>query len=480
MNLETVIGLEVHVQLNTKSKIFCGCANQFGGEPNTRTCPVCQAHPGALPVFNRAVLDKAIAAGLGLNCQIESFCRFDRKNYFYPDLPKAYQISQFEKPLCRGGFLEIETEENNKTCLKKIGITRVHIEEDAGKLMHSPDGESLVDLNRAGTPLIEIVSEPEIGTPSEAAAWLASLRSILLYLNVSDCNMEEGSLRCDANISLRPRGEIKLGTKVEIKNMNSFKSVKAALEYEISRQQKLLLRNEKIIQETRLFSADEQITRSMRSKEESHDYRYFPDPDLAPLMITEDMLARVKASLPELPDAKKKRFAAGYGLSAYNAGVLTGDPFLAAYFERAVGVYPQEPKKICNWIMVEVLAVLKEQNITLQNFRVKPQQIAALLKLVDSGAISGKIAKTVFSEMAETGRDPETIIKEKNLAVVSDTEEIRNLCLQLAEKFPDQASQFKNGNTKVLGFFMGEIMKATRGQADPKPAAEILKEILAG
>ncbi|MFC1504012.1 Asp-tRNA(Asn)/Glu-tRNA(Gln) amidotransferase subunit GatB [Spirochaetota bacterium] len=481
MEWEPVIGLEVHTQLNTKSKIFCGCSIKFGAPPNTQTCPVCQAHPGVLPVFNREVLNKAIAAGLALNCTINTFSKFDRKNYFYPDLPKAYQISQFDQPICSGGKLKITVEDDNKSYTKDVRIHRIHMEEDAGKLIHSETkeaDESYVDLNRCGTPLLEIVSEPDIASPEEAVLYVQTLRQILLYIKVSDCSMEEGSLRCDANISLRPKGSKDLGVKTEIKNMNSFKGIRAALEYEVNRQTKMLSKGEEIKQETRLFDVENNTTRSMRSKEESHDYRYFPEPDLPPMVLTEKEINDIRSTLPELPSVKKERFIKEYSLGEKDVEMLTADREIAEYFEHAVKAYPKEPKKICNWILTEVLFVLKEQGITIGDFNVPPQEIAEIFRLIDAGDISSKIAKDVFKDMIAYTKGAKEIVKEKGLRQMSDDAAIREICSKVIALNKENVSLYKSGKTQVFGFFMGEIMKATKGQANPKLANKLLKELL--
>lgn len=471
MEFDAVIGLEVHVQLNTQSKIFCSCSTQFGAQANTQVCPVCLGLPGVLPVLNKEVLRKAIQAGLALNCKIAEYSKFDRKNYFYPDLPKAYQISQYDKPICYDGFIEIATSEG----IKKIGITRLHMEEDAGKNIHSEDSDykvSYVDFNRTGVPLIEIVSEPDINTPDEAYQYLQNLRSILKYIEVSDCNMEEGSLRCDVNVSLKPKGSTTFGQKVEIKNLNSFRSVKLALEYEIERQKKMLLQNEKIVQETRLWDADRNITFSMRSKEEAHDYRYFPEPDLPPIVISREFIEQLKKELPELPYQKRIRFMQQYGLPEYDAQVLTSTRQLASYYE-AVVADGAHPKKASNWIMSEVLAKIDDME-TIDSFIVKPKDLAILLKRIDDATISGKIAKTVFEEMLETGKNPDTIINEKGLRQVTDTGAIESIIDEVIKNNPKSVEDYKNGKDKALKFLIGQVMKESKGKANPQMVNDIL------
>ncbi|HPD05604.1 MAG TPA: Asp-tRNA(Asn)/Glu-tRNA(Gln) amidotransferase subunit GatB, partial [Spirochaetota bacterium] len=433
MEFDTVIGLEVHAQLNTQSKIFCSCSTQFGAQPNTQVCPVCLGLPGVLPVLNKEVLKKAIMAGLALNCTVAHYSKFDRKNYFYPDLPKAYQISQYDKPICYDGYIEISIKDETK----KIGITRLHMEEDAGKTIHSDDANnkvSYVDFNRTGVPLIEIVSEPDITTPDEAYQYLQTLRSILKYIEVSDCNMEEGSLRCDVNVSLKPKGAKVFGQKVEIKNLNSFRSVKLALEYEIGRQQKMLMQDETIVQETRLWDAERNITQAMRSKEEAHDYRYFPEPDLPPIEISNDYVEQLKNELPELPYEKCDRFVKQYGLPRYDAQVLTVTRQLALYYETVVS-NGAHPKKASNWIMSELLAKIDDPE-KIDTFIVSPQNLAILLKRIDDATISGKIAKTVFEEMLKTGNDPDAIINEKGLRQVTDTAAIESIIDEVIKSNP--------------------------------------------
>ncbi|MDQ7784321.1 MAG: Asp-tRNA(Asn)/Glu-tRNA(Gln) amidotransferase subunit GatB [Desulfomonilaceae bacterium] len=474
MEYEAVIGLEVHAQLLTDSKAFCGCSTRFGAEPNMNTCPVCQGMPGVLPVFNRKALEYTIRMALACHCTINEFSRFARKNYYYPDLPKNYQISQYELPVSEHGWVEIETE-NVK---RRIGITRIHMEEDAGKLIHDETRPvSYVDLNRTGVPLIEIVSEPEIRTPEEAGAYLRVLRSMLVYLGICDGNMEEGSFRCDANVSIRPKGAEALGVKAELKNMNSFRYVQKGLQYEIERQQEVLSAGGTVVQETRLFDPSTGRTASMRSKEQAHDYRYFPDPDLLPLRVEPQLVERIRNELPELPAEKKKRFIEEFGIPAYDAGVLTAAKELAEYFEETVNLFPN-PKAVSNWIMTELMRQLKGEEYGIASCLVTPTQLADLLKLIDNGTVSGKIAKTVFEDMCSTGRDASEIIEEKGLVQVSDTEELRGIIRKVLDDNPDEVSKYVGGKKKLMGFFVGQVMKATKGQANPSRVNEILAQEL--
>ena len=474
MEYEAVIGLEVHAQLLTQSKIFCGCPTAFGASPNTQICPVCLGMPGVLPVLNRRAVEFALKMALATDCRVAPESVFARKNYFYPDLPKGYQISQYELPLAEHGFLEIQVDGQRK----KIGITRIHLEEDAGKLIHSESRPvSFVDFNRTGVPLIEIVSEPDLRTPDEAVEYVKGLRNILLYLEICDGNMEEGSLRCDANISLRPRGATELGTKTELKNMNSFRFVRQALEYEIRRQRALLAEGRQIIQETRLWDDHQGQTISMRGKEEAHDYRYFPDPDLMPVRIESEWLEELYNNLPELPTARAERFQTEYALPAYDAEVLTGDKALADYFEECLKEFPQA-KQVSNWIMSEVMRELKKQEAGISALKVSPRNLGRLLALVDQGTISGKIAKTVFEEMIHTGRDPEGIIQEKGLAQISDTGKLEAQAREILAAHPKEVADYQAGKTKVLGFFVGQLMRQTKGQANPQLANEIFRKLL--
>jgi aspartyl-tRNA(Asn)/glutamyl-tRNA(Gln) amidotransferase subunit B len=474
MEYEAVIGLEVHAHLLTQSKIFCGCATTFGALPNTQVCQVCLGMPGVLPVLNRRAVEFALKMALATDCRIAPESVFARKNYFYPDLPKGYQISQYELPLAEQGFLEIQVNGERK----KIGITRIHMEEDAGKLIHSESRPmSFVDFNRTGVPLIEIVSEPDLRTPDEAVEYLKGIRNILLYLEICDGNMEEGSLRCDANISLRPVGAAEFGTKTELKNMNSFRFVRQALEYEIRRQRALLSEGREIVQETRLWDAHKGQTFSMRGKEEAHDYRYFPDPDLMPVRIEPAWLESLRASLPELPTARADRFQKEYGLPAYDAEVLTSEKDLADYFEKTVKEFPY-PKKVSNWIMSETLRDWVRDFSGITYYQVTPTALAQLLSLVEDGTISGKIAKMVFEDMKATNRMPSDIIKEKGLAQISDAGALEDQAREILAAYPKEVADYKAGKSKVMGFFVGQLMKKTKGQANPQLANEIFSKLL--
>ena len=474
MTYEPVIGLEVHAQLKTRTKIFCGCSTEFGAPPNTHTCPVCLGMPGVLPVLNRKVVEYTLAMALAVDCEISPHSRFARKNYFYPDLPKGYQISQYELPIARNGYIDVGTNGGKK----RIGITRIHMEEDAGKLIHDPDRPcSRVDFNRTGVPLMEIVSEPDIRSPEEAGAYLRQLRSILRYLDISDGNMEEGSFRCDANVSVRPAGSGVFGTRTEVKNLNSFKHVEKALQYEIRRQIDVLRQGNAVVQETRLWDPQKERTVSMRGKEEAHDYRYFPDPDLLPLVIDADWIQTIRKRLPELPDQKRERFIRDYGLPEYDSDVLTSSRELADYFDACVREFP-EPKPVGNWIMGSLLGYLNAQGKTIAGSAVGPKDLADLLMLIDKGVISGKIAKTVFDEMIRTGAAPEKIVRAKGLVQVTDRAAIETVVETVLARHPEEADAYRNGKTKLIGFFVGRIMKETRGKADPRAVNEILKEKL--
>ncbi len=479
MQYEAVIGLEVHAQLLTDSKIFCGCSTRFGAEPNSQTCPVCLGMPGVLPVLNERAVEFAIRMGLATNCSIASFSRFARKNYFYPDLPKGYQISQYELPLCSNGYVDIELEDGTE---KRIGIIRIHLEEDAGKSIHDPalaGEDTLVDLNRCGVPLIEIVSAPDLRTPQEAYAYLVRLKQLVTYLGICDGNMEEGSLRCDANVSVRPVGSDTFGVKTEVKNMNSFRNVERALTYEINRQIQVLESGGKIVQETLLWDANEGIARPMRSKEEAHDYRYFPEPDLVPLEVSEAWIEKIKADLPELPRARKKRFVEQYKIPVYDAGVLTMTRELADYYE-AVTQVCSDFKMVSNWVMGEVLRVLNERKIDIADFPISPERLGKLLNLILNKTISNNIAKTVFEEMLQSDAEPEAIVEEKGLAQVSDRGLIEEIVDKVIQENPKQVEQYRGGKTKVFGYFVGQVMRATRGKANPAIVNEILKEKLSG
>ena len=479
MEYEPVIGLEVHAQLLTGSKIFCGCSTAFGEEPNTLTCPVCTGQPGSLPVLNRKAVEYAIKLGLATSCRITPYSIFARKNYFYPDLPKGYQISMYERPLAVDGVIEVAIE-NQK---KKIKIIRIHMEEDAGKLKHGETLEtaafSYVDFNRTGVPLVEIVSGPDIRSPEEAGDYLRKLRAILQYLEICTGNMEEGSFRCDANVSVRPKGRKELGTRAEVKNMNSFKHVEKALEYEIKRQIAVLDGGEKIVQETRLWDANEGITVSMRGKEEAHDYRYFPDPDLVPLKIDEGWVDEIRKSLPELPGEKKDRFVRQYQIPEYDAEILTSTKAMANYYEECVRLLP-EPKTVSNWMMGDLLKELKRDEREIDQCPVTPRHLSEMLSMVKAGTISGKIAKDVFEEMYQTGERPETIVKEKGWNQILDEGEIERAISKAMETNPKQVEDYRNGKDKLFGFFVGEVMKQTKGKANPKLVNDLLKKKLKG
>ncbi len=479
MKYETVIGLEVHVQINTKTKIFCSCSTEFGKPPNANTCPICLGMPGVLPVLNKQFLESSMKACLATHCTIAPMNRFARKNYFYPDLPKGYQISQFEEPLGVNGYINIYI----NGIKKRIGLTRIHMEEDAGKLIHGENlgnpGKSYVDFNRTGVPLCEVVSEPELRSPEEARAYLGELKSILEYTQVSDCNMEEGSLRCDANISLRPKGQKEFGTRTELKNLNSFKFVQKAIEYEVDRQTRILDQGDQVIQETRLYDSDRGETFSMRSKEEAHDYRYFPDPDLVPVVLDEAWVEEIKKTIPELPEQKRERFAIEYSLPEYDAGVLTSSRELADYFEKCTSLF-SKPKIISNWIMGDLLRELNKSNQVISECPVSPSALVNLLKLIDEGVISGNIAKSVFEEMYQTGKEPITIVDEKGLKQITDDKAIDKMVEGVLQANLSQVDEYKGGKEKVLGFLVGQVMKASKGKANPGTVNKLLKEKISG
>jgi len=471
---EVVIGVEVHAQLRTKSKMFCGCSTAFGRSPNSQTCPVCLGLPGSLPVINKAAVEMAVRAGLALNCTIGAENRFARKNYFYPDLPKGYQISQYEAPICEHGWMEIAVGGTTK----RVRIRRAHLEEDAGKNLHgASSGRSLVDLNRAGTPLLEIVTEPDMRSADEAVAYLKNLRDILMYLEVCDGNMEEGSFRCEPNLSLRPAGQQELGVKVELKNINSFKFVKDAIEYEIKRQTKVLTEGGSVKQETRLWNLDRGETAVMRSKEEAHDYRYFPDPDLVPLKLEREWVDAFRADLPELPAARTRRFLDEYGLPDYDAGVLTATRDVAEYFEASVKLFPQ-PKTVSNWVMGELTRELNNTGTAIGASPVSPERLATLLRMVEQGTVSLKVARDIFPEMYRTGKAPEQIVQEKGLTQVSDEGALSQVIDDVLAKNPAQVAQFKQGKQQVLGFLVGQVMKSSGGKANPSKVNELLKHKL--
>ncbi len=478
MNYETIIGLEVHVQARSASKMFCGCANQFAGEPNTRVCPVCLGYPGVMPVINREAINKTILAGLMCNCTIAEHSKFDRKNYYYPDMPKNYQISQYDLPICQGGGIEIGGIgfSGRKLPDKAISLTRIHLEEDVAKSIHE-GRSSVVDFNRAGVPLLEIVSQPDINTADEAYAYLSTLKQIMQYAGVSDCDMEKGQMRCDVNISLRPEDTTRYGTKIEIKNLNSFRAVHRALEYEIERQASLLQEGRSLKQETRRWDDENGITTLMRIKEEAHDYRYFPEPDLMPLRISEQWKSEIALSMPEPPNSRRKRFRADYQITEYDAQVLTQDKSLADFYETACQS-GGNPKLIANWIITELLSELNQRSLHITQSPSTPENLGALIKLIDDQTISSKIAKTVFAEMMETGKAPSAVVEEKGLRQVSNTDELKKYVLEVIQENPDPAAQYRKGAEKALQFLVGQVMKKTRGKANPQMAVQLLKENL--
>ena len=475
MNYEMVIGLEVHAQLKTQSKIFCSCSTTFGKPANENTCPVCLGMPGVLPVLNKKALQLAMRACLATNCRIAPMNRFARKNYFYPDLPKGYQISQFELPLGLDGYVNIRV----NGAKKKIGLTRIHMEEDAGKLIHGENlgspGKSYVDFNRTGVPLVEIVSEPDLRSGEEAREYLTQLKSILDYAEVSDCNMEEGSLRCDANVSVRSEGQKELGIRTETKNLNSFRFVQRAIEYEFDRQIKILEQGDSVVQETRLYDSNKGVTFAMRSKEEAHDYRYFPEPDLVPVEISDEWIKETMDELPELPEQKRERFVQHYKIPEYDANVLTTSREIADYYEKSVSLYP-EPKMISNWIMGELLRELKNDGQKISASPIKPEDLIDLLKLIEKGTLSAKMAKTVFGEMYQSTKPAIEIVNQKRLAQITDSSAIENLVDEILKLNTDQVEQYKNGKEKVFGFLVGQIMRKSKGQADPSLVNKLLKD----
>jgi aspartyl-tRNA(Asn)/glutamyl-tRNA(Gln) amidotransferase subunit B len=478
---EAVIGLEVHAELLTKTKIFCGCPAEFGGAPNTHVCAVCSGMPGALPVLNEQVLTFAIMVGRALNCSIPEVSKFDRKNYFYPDNPKAYQISQFDQPVCTAGWLEIQVGDS----IKRIGVTRAHMEEDAGKLVHqgaaglAGSTHSLVDLNRAGVPLLEIVSEPDIRSAEEAKAYVQELRNILVYLGVNDGRLEQGSLRCDANVSVRPVGQQEFGTRAEIKNMNSFMAIERAIKYEIARQIQAVEDGERIVQETRLWNDDKQITVSMRSKEGSSDYRYFPDPDLIPMLITREQVAAIDLAMPELPAAKRQRYQAQLGLSPYDANVLAADKALARFFDEAVEAYPSNAKAIANWATGDIISFVNAQKTTFSDIKLTPGHLAELVRLIDEDVISGKIGKTLIATMLDTGEAPMVLVEKLGMSQISDTGSIVTAIQDVLKAHPSQVAEYHAGKTKVTGYLVGQVMKQTQGRAKPDLVNTLLLEELA-
>lgn len=459
IEFEAVIGLEVHAQLSTSTKIFCGCSTKFGNPPNTNVCPICLGHPGTLPVLNKKVVEYAAMLGLATNCSINERSIIARKNYFYPDLPKGYQISQFEEPICEDGFIEIELENGSR---KNIKIKRIHLEEDAGKLIHDQGDDTLVDLNRCGTPLLEIVTEPDINSAQEAYSYLTNLKQILTYLEVCDGNMEEGSLRCDANISVRPKGQLELGTRTEVKNMNSFRNVERAIEFEINRQIELIEDGGKVTQQTLLWNADLNEAFPMRGKEESHDYRYFPDPDLVPVVVSSEWRSSLNNRLPELPKTRRERFVSEFKIPEYDAKILTSEKELANYFEETIKE-TKNYKSASNWIMGDVLKVIKDEKIPIAEIKLSAKNLGKLINLIDQNVISGKIAKEVFPEMFMSDSDPETIVKEKGLAQITDSLEIEKAVDEIIANNLKQVEEFKSGKEKVFGFFVGQVMRATKG-----------------
>ena len=477
MQFEPVVGLEIHVQLATASKIFCSCSTEFGKPPNANTCPVCLGLPGALPVLNSQVPEFAAQLGLALNCDIRMDSQFARKNYFYPDLPKAYQISQFDRPICENGWLEIETESRGKS---RIGITRIHMEEDAGKLIHA-DGsdESLVDLNRAGVPLLEIVSEPDVRSAEEAKAYMEKIHAIATTIGVSDGDMEKGHLRCDANVSLRPLGQEEFGTRTETKNLNSFRFVQQAVSYEMERQREEILDGKKIVQETRLWDSDRKVTFSMRSKEEAEEYRYFPDPDLPIVRLSSELIETFRNNLPELPDAKRLRFIEEHGLRTNDAEFLSASREISEYFEKVLA-FEASPKLACNWIIGDLTRVMNESGKTLKDINLSPEHLADLTKFIESGEISSKIAKTIFEEMLASAKAPEVIIEEKGLKQISDEGELGRIASELLAANQELVEQYRAGKTKVIGFFVGQMMKQTRGRGNPAVINRLLKKKLDG
>ncbi len=474
---EAVIGLEMHVQLGTKTKIFCGCPAEFGALPNSNVCPVCLGLPGALPVLSREAVELAIEAAIALHCKVNPFSRFARKNYFYPDLPKGYQISQYDQPLAEHGYVDIQTEASKK----RIGVTRVHMEDDAGKSIHDgfkdSDQYTYVDLNRSGTPLIEIVSEPDMRTSDEAYAYVTELKQVLQYIGVSDCDMEKGQLRCDANVSVRLRGAEKLGTKAEVKNLNSFRFLKLALEYEIERQVELIESGGKVVQETRLYNVETGKTVSMRSKEQAHDYRYFPEPDLVPLQVSEHWLIQVKARLPELPAERRERFVNDYGLREYDAQVLTLTRDTGDYFETAVKVNG-DGRATANWVAGDLMALLKDSGKEITESPVQAEHLGELISLINTGELSGKLAKEVLARMFETGDAPSTVMEREGLKQISDSGALEKIIEEVLAGNPKQVEQYKSGKTAVIGFLVGQVMKASRGQANPAAVNELLKKQL--
>jgi len=474
MDYELVIGLEVHAELSTKSKIYCSCTTEFGGEENTHCCPICTGMPGVLPVLNKKVVEYAVKAGLATNCEIARFSKQDRKNYFYPDLPKAYQFSQYDLPLCKNGYIDIEV----NGVQKRIGLTRIHIEEDAGKLIHDEwDRGTLVDYNRCGVPLIEIVSEPDIRSAEEAKAYLEQLKAILEYIGVSDCKMQEGSLRADVNLSIRPVGQKEFGTRTEMKNLNSFKAIIRAIEGEFKRQKTELEYGGVIVQETRRWDDNKGVSVAMRSKEEAHDYRYFPEPDLVPIVLDDSYIEEIRASLPELPEARKKRYVEEFGLPEYDSAILTSSKYYADFFEEAVKMC-DNAKAVSNWIMGDLMRILKEKEMEPSDIPFPAEYLAKLVKLIDAGKISGTIAKKVFDKMFQTQKDPEVIVKEEGLEVVNDEGALVGIVKKVLEANPQSVADYKGGKEKAFGFLVGQCMKESKGKGNPQIINKILKDEL--
>lgn len=474
MEYDIVIGMEIHAELATKSKIFCSCSTEFGAEENTHACPVCLGMPGVLPVLNEEVVNYAARAGLALNCEIANFSKMDRKNYFYPDLPKGYQTSQFDLPICTGGVVEIEVDGEKK----EVGITRIHIEEDAGKLLHESADGTLFDVNRCGVPLIEIVTEPDMHSAEEARVFAEKIRNILQYTGVSDVKMEEGSIRFDVNLSVKEKGSEVLGTRTEMKNLNSFRALVRAVQYESKRQIIEIKKGHRIIQETRKWDDAKGVSSSMRSKEEAHDYRYFPEPDLVPIVITDERIAEIKAALPELPEAKRARYVSEFGIPDYDAGVLTTSKFTAKFFEETVALY-NEPKQISNWLMVEIPPLLKEKELSMDEITITPAGLAELLTLIKDGTISGTIGKKVLAVMFDKGGEPRAIVEENNWAQMSDTSELEAIIAKIVDDNPKSVADIEAGNEKAYGFLTGQVMKATKGQANPQVANKIIRAAVA-
>ncbi|MDI6715746.1 MAG: Asp-tRNA(Asn)/Glu-tRNA(Gln) amidotransferase subunit GatB [Actinomycetota bacterium] len=481
MEFESIIGLEIHVELATKSKMFCACSTRFGEEPNTQTCPVCLGLPGSLPVANEKAIEYVIKSGLAVGCDISLYSVFHRKNYFYPDMPKNYQISQYDLPLCVNGHIDLDMEGYET----RIGITRIHLEEDTGKLIHVGGAGriagaeySLVDFNRAGVPLMEIVSEPDIRTPEEAKAYAQKLRSILLALGVSDVSMEKGSMRVDANVSIRPKGSTEFGVKTELKNLNSFRSLQRALAYEIERQKKAIEAGEVIVQETRHWDENKGVTSTLRTKEYAHDYRYFPDPDLVPMEFKSDWIEKLRAELPELPDERKQRFMKDYGLPAHDARLLTEDKPMGDFFEETIALYKGDPKFVSNWLLGDISYYLNTENLEIDETAITPRHLADLLRLIDQGVISGKIAKEIFPEIFETGKLPQVIVEEKGMTQISDESEISSIVDLVLQENPGAVKEYREGKERALGFLVGQVMRLTKGRANPQLVNRLLREKL--